>query len=160
MTSENVVVTLVFILLGLYLIIYGIRMRIGYYKTWYMKPWARATSNIYMAIPGGTAAFLFGFTGVLTLLFPGEAIFVVNRIILGSCAVILIVGMLLPFVWPGWMKPAWLKWLEKEHGDILPILRNEANAMGYPDWEHKVSTQAGLEAWVAEVRRKYGLEER
>ncbi len=55
------------------------------------------------------------------------------------------------------MKPKWLKWLEQEHGDILRLLKEEANKMPYPEWDNQVETQEGLENWVAEVRKKHGV---
>ncbi|GAB4415445.1 MAG: hypothetical protein Fur0044_10540 [Anaerolineae bacterium] len=58
---------------------------------------------------------------------------------------------------PSFLKPAWLRWLEQEHGDIMPILQQEAQAMGLKNWEKRVATQVGLEEWVEEVRRKRGL---
>jgi hypothetical protein len=69
----------------------------------------------------------------------------------------IIIGILLPFFFPYYMKPDWLKWLEREHSDILPTLRREANRLGYPTWDDMVRTQTGLEKWVAEVRRKHKL---
>lgn len=54
-------------------------------------------------------------------------------------------------------KPAWLKWLEHEHGDILPLLREEIRNVGVSDWNNRINTQDELEAWVLEVRHKHRL---
>jgi hypothetical protein len=60
-------------------------------------------------------------------------------------------------IWqPGWLKPKWLRWLEKEHGDIIEILWEEVRKEGHA-WGRRVRTQEELEQWVAEVRRKHGL---
>jgi hypothetical protein len=37
-------------------------------------------------------------------------------------------------------------------------LRIEAEQLGPREWEKRVSTQEGLEAWALEVRRKYGID--
>jgi hypothetical protein len=54
-------------------------------------------------------------------------------------------------------KPTWLRWLEKKHGGIMPILQNEIQRIGPESWDYKINTQEELEAWVAEVRRKHNL---
>jgi hypothetical protein len=53
-------------------------------------------------------------------------------------------------------KPAWLKWLELEHGDILPLLRIEIKKEGPSNWNNRIKTRSELEVWVLEVRQKYG----
>jgi len=143
--------------LGIFLLIYGIRLRMGYHKTWYMKSWVRAGSNIYMFIPGGLMALLWGLAGIFRLVFSDDRIFIINRCLLGLGILSLVVGVIISFLRPSFIKPNWLRWLEKNHGDILHHLRKEANIMGYPHWENLTSTQAGLEAWVNEVRHKRGL---
>lgn len=151
--------SLIFLTIGVFMIFYGIRLKKGFYKIWYMKPWVRAGSNIYTLIPVGITAFLWGIIGLLVLTAPKDNItlkyltLILGIISIGS----IIVGILLAFFFPDHMKPYWLKWLEGEHKDILPILRKEANQLGYPTWDNLVKTQADLENWVAEVRRKHGL---
>jgi hypothetical protein len=57
-------------------------------------------------------------------------------------------------VWaPKWLKPEWEQWLEATHGDILELLIREARQTS--GWASMVSTQEGLEDWVARTRRKY-----
>jgi hypothetical protein len=67
-------------------------------------------------------------------------------------------GLLFALFQVSFMKPDWLRWLDQEHGEIMDVLRREAKGVGYKSWEQRVSTQAGLEEWVAEVRHKHGLE--
>ncbi len=65
-----------------------------------------------------------------------------------------VVGLLFNFLQPSFLKPAWLRWLEREHGDVIDLLIKDANQMGLDVWEKRVETQAGLKAWVAHVRHK------
>ena len=67
-----------------------------------------------------------------------------------------IVAIILAFWRPRWLVPRWLLWLEDNHGEIYDQLREEAQKLGAREWEKRVSTQEGLEAWAMEVRRKYG----
>jgi hypothetical protein len=55
------------------------------------------------------------------------------------------------------LTPQWLLWLEEYHAGILNLLKKEAQLMGGREWEARVRTQADLETWVAEVRRKHRL---
>jgi hypothetical protein len=66
-------------------------------------------------------------------------------------------GMLFAVRDTWWIKPRWYRWLEEHHGDIIPLLQQEARAMGRWKWQRRVATQEGLEEWVAEVREKHGL---
>jgi hypothetical protein len=72
-----------------------------------------------------------------------------------------IIAVLVVVFQPKWLKPKWVRWLEENHGDILDLLIEEARKTPqWTDWAKQVSTQKGLEEWVAEVRRKHGLEKR
>jgi hypothetical protein len=69
---------------------------------------------------------------------------------LASCP-FLIMGFAF-MVWPpNWVKPAWLHWLEREYGYCLDILVEEAQKMNRWEWEAKVRTQEGMQAWIDEV---------
>ena len=62
------------------------------------------------------------------------------------------------------LKPAWLRWLEKEHGAFLPILRQEIQKMGPEKWNRRINTQEELAEWINEVkmqrrRRAMGLDD-
>ncbi|MFQ5580761.1 MAG: hypothetical protein ACE5FZ_09115 [Nitrospiria bacterium] len=58
-------------------------------------------------------------------------------------------------IWPPqWIKPHWLQWLEREYGYCLDILIEEAQQMSRWDWETKVRTQKGMQAWIDEIFAK------
>lgn len=52
------------------------------------------------------------------------------------------------------LKPVWLRWLEREHGDIVTTLQNEIQRIGPENWDRMINTQRELEVWVQEVLRK------
>ena len=68
---------------------------------------------------------------------------------------LLAIALVLTAWQPAWIKPRWVRWLEENHGDILELLIEEGRKT--PGWSKRVSTQKGLEEWVAEVRRKHKL---
>ncbi|KAA3664739.1 MAG: hypothetical protein DWQ04_04170 [Chloroflexi bacterium] len=58
------------------------------------------------------------------------------------------------FIFPKFLNPKWLWWLIQEHGDIIPILRNEIQEMGDKNWDRQINIQEELEEWVLEVKQK------
>ena len=54
-------------------------------------------------------------------------------------------------------EPTWVNWLKYEHANVLPLLQNEIERIGYQTLNKRLQSQANLEAWVEEVRQKYGL---
>jgi hypothetical protein len=64
------------------------------------------------------------------------------------------VGLLFMTWPPSWIKPRWVRWLEREYGYGLRVLLEEARAMGRWKWEVRVRTRDGLESWVQEVLEK------
>lgn len=50
------------------------------------------------------------------------------------------------------LKPAWLRWLEQEHGAILPVLQIEIQKMGPENWNRRINTQEDLAEWIKEVK--------
>jgi hypothetical protein len=64
-------------------------------------------------------------------------------------------------IWqPWWLKPAWLRWLENNYGDVLEEMFTEARAMGRRNWAEQVKTQEGLERWADSVAKKRGWQRR
>jgi hypothetical protein len=79
-------------------------------------------------------------------------------IIFGIAFPLMVCVFLIVVFQPKWFKPKWVQWLEENHGDILELLIEESRqSSDWRDWAKRVSTQAGLEAWVAEVRHKHHL---
>lgn len=135
--------------LGVISLLRGIWMLAGGGKGWYFSRHIYAGFT-YAQIPVGIC-FIFLALATLTQL----------ELFTGIGIGIGILGLLFNFLQPSFLKPAWLKWLEREHGDIINLLSEDAQKMGLEVWEKRVETQANLEAWVAEVRRrKYGLSSR
>ena len=65
-------------------------------------------------------------------------------------------SMILAIWQPKWLKPHWLRWLEEEHADVIHLLREDVHQDRW-GWQRRVKTQAQMEAWVAEVRRRHNL---
>ena len=53
------------------------------------------------------------------------------------------------------LNPTWLKWLEREHADIIPFLKVEIQEYGIKNLDSQINTQEELEEWVLAVRKKY-----
>jgi hypothetical protein len=140
---------------GVIAIALGIWTRLGKNRAWYLVP------NYYVLLPksGHYALPIIGLMLIvlgISLLMPKpelvRRVWAVGVFPLGIIAVLVVVFQ------PKWLKPKWVRWLEENHGDILDLLIEEARKTPkWTDWAKQVSTQKGLEEWVAEVRRKHGL---
>lgn len=143
------------IAVGLIAIGLGVRTRLGKNRAWYLVP------NYYVLLPKtGHYALPIGGLMLITL---GISLFMPNsevgdKIMYWGTVPLMIMVLLVVVFQPKWIKPRWVRWLEENHGDILELLIEEGRKT--PGWSKRVSTQEGLEAWVAEVRRKHGLEKR
>ena len=105
-------------------------------------------SSIYGLIPVGIC-FLLLWAATLDLFQQINTVLVNLGLGLG------LVSVLFNIIPPRFLKPAWLRWLEREHGDIMALLIKDAHEMGLDVWEERVKHQEGLEAWVNEVRDKH-----
>jgi hypothetical protein len=137
----------VFVVPGLFLLGRGIWMLKGGAKAWYFARHLYA-GGVYAQIPLGIT-FLWFAIATMPESHDIQLLFVYVGSAFG------IVGVVFNFLRPSFLKPAWLKRLERQHSDIMPILDKEANEMGLETWEKYVDNR-GLDVWVAEVRRKHG----
>jgi hypothetical protein len=151
-TSEKLTLLVFFFGIGLPTLAAGVSMRVGIWKGWFI------VKRVPVLLP---TSYLFGFVPAgLSFISVGAAIAVDNsaRYIFWCVTFPLFVISILLAIWqPGWIKPAWYRWLDEHYGDIIPILQEEARQLGAPKWGRRVATQKGLEQWVDEVRRKRGL---
>jgi hypothetical protein len=136
---------------GLVFIVLGLGIRLGYWRWWYLGP----DDPIFYPKPGVYGFITLGLTCVvLSLVFVFPYPNPLSRIMFWGSFFLCILSILLVGLQPWWIKPAWVRWLEEENADILDRLIEEARRT--KDWHKRVATQEGLEAWVAEVREKWG----
>lgn len=144
--------TFIFLSLGLLSLVRGIWMLRGGHKAAYFAKHLYA-AGVYAQIPAGIGMIWLALASLL----PREALN--TALYLGYIGIGFgILAVLASILQPSFLKPAWLKWLERKHGRVMPILVNEAREMGLGSWQERVKTREGLEEWVTEVRRKHGIE--
>lgn len=136
-------------LCGLSLLIHGVWLRLGKSRGLYFATHLYA-NFVYAEIPSGITLILWAIATIPQLISIQPAI-------LGISMGVFLLGLFFNLFPPAFLKPRWLKWIEREHGDMLHILVKEANYLGLVRWGKLVKTQADLEAWVREVRQKHGL---
>jgi len=152
MGSNTYYISLGLIILSVPFLVYGLRVQFGRYKRWYLHegdPVYSPKEMFYVYIPISLVIVILGIALILPTYELRQAAFFLVDLPL------IIATSLLLFWLPNWIKPAWVRWLEKNHGDILLLLLREARITS--NWEQRVATQEGLEAWVAEVRHNHGL---
>lgn len=130
--------------LGVFLVV-----KTGLIKSWVILktlPGLLSARMIYAALPLGIGFIALAIGPLLPSYDPK------------SLDITLVLFFLSPFVGfafmiypPNWVKPAWLRWLEREYGYCLGILIEEAQKMNRWEWEGRVRTRAGMQAWVDEV---------
>jgi hypothetical protein len=128
----------------------GLLIWTGRYKTWFIIPHIPVIAPV--AFYNGSMVFMGA--SIISLLVAA----LIDSPILFFLTCFLFPSSIILAIWqPRWIKPTWYRWLEENHGHIIPILQKEAQLLRGPAWSRRVATQEGLEAWVEEVRRKRGL---
>lgn len=141
---------LIFVAPGLFIIVFHLRLLSGKgNKSFYMADHIYA-GRVYAAIPFGMAFLIFALAAI-----PQSPD--ISLAIVGIGIGFGVFGLICAFIQPSFLKPAWFKWLEREHGEIMSNLRAEVRRMGDRSWNEQIQTQEDLEQWVAEVRRKHAL---
>lgn len=128
---------------GVILVGFGIYRYRGPVSVWYLAYGTYTVGHNYLAIPGGISAMLFAL-----LISPFVPVRWKMPILILSIVVILVGLIFAKRLWT----PAWLRWLEQEHGAILPVMQIEIQKMGPENWNRRINTQADLEEWIKEVK--------
>jgi hypothetical protein len=141
--------------LGTCLIVFGMLIRVGRSKAWFLQrnyPVIAPKAIAFALIPMGVS-----FLVAATAFALPETEMRGKAFVYGSMPIFL-VALVLAMWQPRWLLPQWYRWLLHEHGDIIRLLEEEARGLGSrEEWERRASTQESLEVWVAEVRRRHGL---
>jgi hypothetical protein len=136
------------LVIGLFCLIVSLAARLGYLKFFFVikgVPGIYPKSLIYALIPLG---LLFLFALIFSEL---------EKVLANVVLFILMIVVVITLMWqPGWLKPAWLRWLEDNYGHVLEEMFEEARQMGVHNWEAQVKTQADLERWADSVAEKHG----
>ena len=146
--------TLFLIFMGLCFLVIGFRMIYFDDKYWW---WSKSspvvpTSIVFAAFPFALALFV-----MASLFMISAPVEMRQNIAFFVIFPLMLIGVLLSIWQPRWLKPKWARWLEANHGEIMPLLREEARKAEWSDWQRKVDTQKGLEEWVDEVRERNNL---
>ena len=123
----------------------GIHRYKGPISVWYIAYGSATVSYSYLGIPIGISLILLA---LATLPIVSDKW---GMPIVFLAIAVCILGLI--FAKRLWT-PAWLRWLEQEHGAILPMLQREIQKMGPENWNRRINTQAELEEWINEVKRR------
>jgi hypothetical protein len=120
MNADDLRVFSLLIALGLFFFIPGVLARLGYFRWIYaMKGHLVLTppALVHVATLIGLAMMFLGFLPIMPI--SADA-----KLDLGAyCFVPLVILIYVLAIWqPWWLKPAWLRWLEREHGNIIELL--------------------------------------
>jgi len=139
---------------------YGLAIRLGYYKRYFLVQGPAlllGPGTYHSTILVGPILIVLGLGGL-----PAD---VATRQQLLSYLYIpsLILAVILSVWQPWWLKPKWIRQLQENHPDIYPFLREAAQEEAGTDrkkaeeWASKMDTVESQNEWVAEVRKRLGM---
>jgi tetratricopeptide (TPR) repeat protein len=143
---------------GLALVSYGLYIRLGYSKQYFLrKTRGLLGPRVYHVLPlAGVVLCLVGIAGL-----PSE-LETRQRLVIYLVAPSFILTLLMGLNQPSWLKPRWLGRLQQNHPDIYPFLRDVAREEVGDDpgkageWAEEMDVGEKQEAWVAGVRKRRG----
>jgi hypothetical protein len=148
--------------LGLVVFGYGLAIRLGYYKRYFLVRGPAplfGPANYHYGILLGSTLIILGLAGL-----PGDV--ETRQGLLGFFFIpSLILAFIVGFWQPWWLKPKWISQLKENHPDIYPFLREAAQEEVCTDqkkaeeWASKMDTVESQNEWVAEVRQRLGMPE-
>jgi hypothetical protein len=137
---------LLLLLLSLLFLSFGIYRLKGPVSVWYLAYGVANVEVNYLAIPIGTTLALWSLA--VSPLIPES----LQLTIMLAGAACLFVGTVLS---NRLFKPSWLRWLEREHGKLIPLLQSEIQRIGPDQWDKEINTQIELNEWVSKMKKKY-----
>jgi len=133
--------------IGLILWVLGILMRVGRWKTWFLKrdlPPVTMKASLYAAFPLGLA---FLAAPVINIVASSEM--QAARVAIGFLWSMAILGTILALWQPRWLKPIWLQRLDSQYdSDTINALIAEWRKMDRKEWGALIETQQGLDELV------------
>ena len=137
-------------ILGILILIWGIRLRLGYHKAAYLYkgiPVYQPRASIFVNIPLGILLTSIGLTGFFSVEL-GNLIFDFTVIPL------MIFTIVLAFWQPNWLLPDWLSFLRQTYGEGMTDAMLAEASKDIPAWVKQVETHEGLVAWADKTSRE------
>ena len=130
-------------MLGLFFTLFGIAIRLGYFKKMYFS----SKGGIYGYLPMGLLFVLYSYYEEISAGNSG------NMTVYYSAFGLLIACILYFSIRkPGWMKPIWVTWVEKYPQKVITKMAEEIK--DNPDWESNTTSEAAVDAWGKRLSRK------
>ncbi len=147
---------------GAFIFGYGMYVRLGYTKGYFLKKESRFFGvTTYQFLPLVGAIFF-----VLALTALPDDVETRQRRLLYLLVPSFIVAFLIGRSQPWWLKPKWLRQLQDNHPDVFPFLREVAqeeigdDSDRAQEWAQKMDTVQGQNEWLAQVRKRKGWQRR
>ncbi len=122
----------------------------GRYRGWYFGLFSARTRDIpYISLP----IAIFFFLPVIGSFFYKTDHWIMS-VIPNLAISVAVITILCSIIKPSIFKPQWLRFLENNHKDILPLIEDEINKVGIKEWTQLTKTQDKLEKWVVEFRQE------
>ncbi|HTX79268.1 MAG TPA: hypothetical protein VMC62_06345, partial [Longilinea sp.] len=124
-------------------VLFGILIRLGNMKQVYWK----SRRSMFGYIPLGLVFLLVGYYTS----FSEQAAYVFYAYI-AALVVLIVFTLYVSSRPPEFIKPTWIKWVEKYPNRIQKAMRIEADVDD--EWKQRVTSEAAVDAWAKELARK------
>ena len=128
---------------GIIFLAIGMAARLGLWKKWY---W-RTKGSMYGYMPLGLMFILYSYYEPVR-----ESLGASFWMYQSLFAILIIVGAWFSFRPPGFIKPAWVRWIEAYPKDVHQTMQDAA--ADDPNWESHVTTPEAIELWVKALKMK------
>ena len=157
-TATRAVSVIISISAGLALLSYGMYIRLGYSKKFFLKEGKGLTGPaVYHVLP--LAGVVLCVMGLVVLVSDLETR---QKLLIYLAAPSLLAAVAIGVSQPSWLKPKWMRQLQANHPDVYPFLRDVAREdVGddpdrVRDWAKAMDSSQGQDEWVAKVRKSRG----
>jgi hypothetical protein len=129
-------------ILGLVFVSIGAAARLGLWKQWYWK----TRGTVYGYIPLGLLFLIYAFNDLAAEQLGSR--YFLYQIAIG---LVLVLGVWWSIRPPGFVKPAWVRWVERHSEAVRQVMGQDADKD--KDWERHVASPEAVDAWAKALQR-------
>ena len=128
---------------GILFLALGLAARLSIWRGWFWKQ----QSMVYGYIPLGLLFVIFSFSDQVKAELGSN--YIAFQVLAG---LILVMSVWLSARPPDFMKPPWVRWVEKHSKRVVEVMIQEVK--DGEDWRGKIESEETVDAWARAIRRK------
>jgi hypothetical protein len=128
--------------LGIFFVLFGLTIRMGYWKKMYFA----SKGGIYGYIPMGLLFVLYSYYDEVIASHPEYKI----HYYIGF-GLLIAISLYFSIAKPKWMKPTWVKWVEKYPPKVINKMTEQVNKDA--EWEKNTASEKSVDAWAKRLHK-------